>query len=133
MAAKKTAKNKKSNKKVKKPIKKAKTPKKKDKAKKQVNTLVLPKKLAVKSPELMVVYGMQIEPKKVSYAAVEAYNKKKYNAEDIKLQDYCVTNPKFHNLMVKIAVLDRIHEEIKRLYPEANIKRLNSIQLLVEK
>ncbi len=131
----------------KKPVKKQKTQKtQKKQPKKQVKAvskavkaktpanveLVLPKKLSVKPQETLIVYGMEIDPKRVQYAAVEAYNKKRYVAEDIKLQEYCINNPKFHNLMVKIAVLDRIQEEMLRLYPAANVKRQNSITLTVE-
>lgn len=120
----------------KKPVKKAVKKKavKKMPVKKTVKkkTLELPKKLAVKAKNNIIVFGMSIDTKKVQVAAIEAFNRKKLNIHDVKLSEYNVNDPKFNNLMVKIAVLDRIHEEIVRQYPNAKVSRPNTVTLIVD-
>ena len=92
--------------------------------------IILPKKLPVKPPKVVVVYGMKVEPENITRAAIEAYNKRRYTVHDIRLIDY-ISDPKFRNLMVKIAVLDRIEEELLRIYPDAEIIRPNTVTLMV--
>jgi hypothetical protein len=94
------------------------------------NAIVFPKKLSVKPKSVIVVYGMRIEPEHIMKAAIEAYNKRRYTVHDIRMQEY-VTDPKFRNLMVKIALLDRIEEEMLRIYPDTNIIRPNTVTLMV--
>ena len=94
--------------------------------------IVFPKKLAVKPRDMIIVYGMRVDKDKVMRAAIEAYNKRKYTVNDIKLPEYGINDPKFRNLTLKIAVLDRIEEEIFRLYPDAEPKRPNTLTLLIE-
>jgi hypothetical protein len=91
--------------------------------------IVLPRKLPVESKKVVVVYGMRIDPEIITRAAIEAFNKKRYTVHDIKLTEY-VPDPKFRNLMVKIALLDRIEEELFRLYPSAAIIRPNTVTLM---
>ncbi len=94
--------------------------------------LVLPQKFQVNPKSVVVVYGMRIDERKILNSAVEAYNKRRYTVHDIKLSDYNVHDPKFKNLMVKIAVLDRIEEEILRIYPRSDVKRPNTVTLLID-
>lgn len=102
---------------------------KKKPAKKPIE-FVLPKRLPVKPRKTVIVYGMRVEPEKITRAAIEAYNKKRYTVHDIKLIDY-IPDPRFRNLMVKIAVLDRIEEEVLRIYSDAEAVRQNTVTLLV--
>jgi hypothetical protein len=96
-----------------------------------IQEIILPKKLPVKPRKVVIVYGMSIDPEKVTRAAIEAYNKRKYTVHDIRLVEY-IPDPKFNtHLMVKIAVLDRIEEEMLRLYPEAEVIRPNTVTLKV--
>ena len=92
--------------------------------------IVLPKKLPVASRKIVVVYGMRLDPENITRAAIEAYNKKRYNVHDVRLTEH-IEDPKFRNLMVKIAVLDRIEEEICRIYPSAEVLRPNTVTLIV--
>jgi hypothetical protein len=78
----------------------------------------------------IIVYGMKLDPEHITRAAVEAYNKRRYTVHDMKLTDY-IPDPKFRNLMVKIAVLDRIEEEVLSRYPEATVIRPNTVTLMV--
>jgi hypothetical protein len=111
-------------------VKKAKSSKKP--VKKQVSK---PKKrsyggLPAPARHMVIVYGMKMDPEQVAKAAVEAYNKRRYTVHDVRLTDH-IEDPKFRNLMVKIAILDRIEEDIYRLYPEAEILRPNTVTLVV--
>jgi hypothetical protein len=110
--------------KAKKPLKSASVSKSKGSA------FVLPRKLHVESRNIIVVYGMKLDPEHITRAAVEAYNKRRYTVHDMRLTDY-IPDPKFRNLMVKIAVLDRIEEEVMRLYPDATVIRPNTVTLMV--
>jgi hypothetical protein len=94
------------------------------------DVIVLPKRLPVASRVVTVVYGMHVDPEIITRAAIEAYNKKRYTVHDVRLTDY-IPDPKFRNLMVKIAVLDRIQEELLRIYPDAVVLRPNTITLMV--
>ena len=91
--------------------------------------IVLPRKLPIEPKKVVIVYGMRIDPEIVTRAAIEAYNKKRYTVHDIKLTEY-IPDPKFRNLMVKIALLDRIEEELFRIYPNAAIIRPNTVTLM---
>jgi hypothetical protein len=91
---------------------------------------VLPKRHNVESRKIIVVYGMRVDPEKVAAAAVEAYNRKRYTVHDIRLMEQ-IEDPKFRNLMVKIAVLDRIEEDVVRLYPDAEVLRPNTVTLII--
>ncbi|MFH0863017.1 MAG: hypothetical protein V1875_08330 [Candidatus Altiarchaeota archaeon] len=86
--------------------------------------------MGVESKNITVVYGMRIESDIITRAAIEAFNKKRYTVHDVRLTEY-IPDPKFRNLMVKIAVLDRIQEELVKLYPEANVIRPNTVTLMV--
>ena len=92
--------------------------------------IILPKKLPVKPRKVVIVYGMHVEPEKITRAAIEAYNRRRYSVHDIRLMDF-IPDPKFRNLMVKIAVLDRIEEEMYRLYPDTEVIRPNTVTLMV--
>jgi hypothetical protein len=121
---------------VKKDKKKSKTVRKRVKPAKKVKRkhvsggLVLPRRLGVESKSATIVYGMKIDSDVITRSAVEAFNKRRYTVHDIRLTEY-IPDPKFRNLMVKIAVLDRIQEELTRLYPEANVLRPNTVTLMV--
>ncbi|MBD3388138.1 MAG: hypothetical protein GF414_04275 [Candidatus Altiarchaeales archaeon] len=119
--AKKVKKAEKARKPVKKPKKRARKPK---------IEIILPKRLPVKPKKVVIVYGMNVNPEHITRAAIEAYNKRRYTVHDIKLSDY-IPDPKFRNLMVKIAVLDRIEEELLRLYPNTDVIRPNTVTLMV--
>ena len=116
---------------VKKPVKKA-VAKQVKKTANSRQKIVLPKRFQVSPKSVVIVYGMRIDERKILSAAVEAYNRKRYTVNDIRLSDYKVEDLKFKNLMVKIAVLDRIEEEILRVYPQAECKRPNTVTLLVD-
>lgn len=90
----------------------------------------LPSQVPVGARNFIVVYGMKLEPDIITRAAVEAFNKRRYTVHDIRLMEY-IPDPKFRNLMVKIAVLDRIQEELLRMYPEVNVIRPNTVTLMV--
>jgi hypothetical protein len=90
----------------------------------------LPRLAPVGARSFIVVYGMKLEPDIITRAAVEAFNKRRYTVHDIRLMEY-IPDPKFRNLMVKIAVLDRIQEELLRMYPEVNVIRPNTVTLMV--
>lgn len=92
--------------------------------------LVLPKRIPVESKSVIVVYGMKVDPEHITRAAVEAFNKRRYTVHDLRLTDY-IPDPRFRNLMVKISVLDRIEEELLRIYPDANVIRPNTVTLMV--
>jgi hypothetical protein len=88
------------------------------------------KKLPVDSRSIVIVYGMKLDPEIITRAAIDAYNKRRYTVHDIRLIEY-IPDPKFRNLMVRIAVLDRIEEEVRRVYPDANVMRPNTVTLMV--
>jgi hypothetical protein len=92
--------------------------------------LILPKKLTVPPKPVIIVYGMRIDPENITRMAIEAYNKHRYTVHDLRLTE-CISDPKFRNLMVKIAVLDRVEEEILRLYPQAQVLRPNTVTVMV--
>ncbi len=129
-------KGKKTNKIAKKAVKKVSEVKSAPKKAKIVSSapvkIVMPKRISIKPPEVVIVYGMRLDTKKITYTAVEAYNKKRYTVHDIRLSEFDINDPKFKSLMVKIAVLDRIEEEVMRLYPDATISRTNTVTLEIE-
>ncbi|MCX6694893.1 MAG: hypothetical protein NTU61_01160 [Candidatus Altiarchaeota archaeon] len=87
-------------------------------------------KTLTKGSETIRVYGHEVEKNKITNAALDAFNKKRYTTNDIQVHEY-IKNPNFHNLMIKIAVLDRIEEELIRLYPEHDIDRINYVTIMV--
>jgi hypothetical protein len=119
-------------KKVKRKVGAAKKPKASKKSLKRANNIRvrLPRQVPVGARNFIVVYGMKLEPDIITRAAVEAFNKRRYTVHDIRLMEY-IPDPKFRNLMVKIAVLDRIQEELLRMYPEVNVIRPNTVTLMV--
>jgi len=85
----------------------------------------------VSSPsKYIVVYGMRIDGVHISKAAADAFGKRRYTVHDLRLMDF-IPDPRFRNLMVKIALLDRIEEELTRMYPSVNVIRPNTVTLLV--
>jgi hypothetical protein len=85
---------------------------------------------AVSKKRVVIVYGMRVDPEHITRAAHEAFNKRRYTVHDLRLTEY-ITDPKFRNLMVKIAVLDRIEEELLLVYPDSEIIRPNTVTLIV--
>jgi len=100
------------------------------KSKPQVKRPSLAGGSVVSKRNALIVYGMRIDPEHITRAAQEAYNKRRYNIHDLRLTEY-INDPKFRNLMVKIAVLDRIEEELVRLYPDSEVIRPNTVTLLI--
>lgn len=122
---------------MKKPKKGRKTPRKPSKSSKSrkkrgssSRRLVLPSRSSAGLKNVTVVYGMNIDADHITRAAIEAYNKRRYTVHDVRLTEF-IPDPKFRNLMVKVAVLDRIQEELVKLYPEANVIRPNTVTLMV--
>jgi len=108
-------------------------PAKKAKAKSNAKTAVKPispAKTLTKGGRTIRIYGHEVEQSKITNAAIEARNKKRYTTHDIPVHEY-ISDPKFHELMIKIAILDRIEEELVRLYPEREIDRINTVTILV--
>lgn len=82
-------------------------------------------------PTSMIVFGMHITEPKVRAAAIEAYRKRLYTTDDINITEFL--GDKTHdNLMVKIALLDRVHEMVKLLYPNNRVERKNKITLVID-
>jgi len=82
-------------------------------------------------PSSMIIFGVHVTEPKIRSAAIEAYRKRMYTTDDINAGEFF--NDKSHdNLMVKIAILDRIQEMTKLLYPHTNVERKNKITLLVD-
>jgi len=129
---------------VKKPAKKAK-PKEKKKAKPAIvkpaeppaekkpkprTKLDQPVKL-VGHPTSVIVFGIEIAEPKIRSAAIDAYRKRVYTTDDIHALDF-FGDKKHDNLMVKIAILDRIQEMVILLYPNVLVGRKNKITLCVD-
>ena len=117
-------------KKPKKATKKHKKPAKRTKQKTPAQEIRQENRTMARGGKTIRIYGHEVEKNKVINAAIEAYNKKRYTTNEIQAQDY-ISNPQFHNLMIKIAILDRIEEELIRLYPDAEIERLNSVTITI--
>lgn len=97
---------------------------------KRAKTAVKAHRTKVSSPPYFVVYGMRIDGVHVTKAAAEAYGKRRYTVHDLRLMEF-IPDPRFRNLMVKIALLDRIEEELTRMYPGVSVIRPNTVTLLV--
>jgi hypothetical protein len=114
-----------------KPVKRPKKPVKVAKGLKRLASgLVIPKRLPVRPRKMICVYGKSVNPKLITQASIEAYNKRRYTTHDFRASDF-ISDPRLHNLMVKIAILDRIEEEIVRIYPDVTVDRINSVTLVV--
>jgi len=87
-------------------------------------------KTLTKGGKTIRIYGHEVDKNKITNASLEAYHKKRYTTNDIQPQEY-IQNPGFHNLMIKIAILDRIEEELIRIYPDAEIERVNAVTIRV--
>ncbi|MFH1403494.1 MAG: hypothetical protein ABIH11_04415 [Candidatus Altiarchaeota archaeon] len=106
-------------------------PKKMSKGLKRLSSgIIVPERLPVKPRRIITIYGKSVDPKLVTRAAIEAYNKRRYTTHDFKASDF-IHDPRLHNLMVQIAILDRVEEEVVRIYPDVRVDRVNSVTLEV--
>ncbi|MFH1788413.1 MAG: hypothetical protein ABH834_03425 [Candidatus Altiarchaeota archaeon] len=86
-----------------------------------------PQKKKPSGKETPVIFGNKVPLRKIKDAAHDAYRIKKYTTDDIDTKDFIPCEE--GNLMIKIALLDHIEEQVKLHYPQAKIERKNKLTL----
>jgi len=90
-----------------------------------------PKPRPTKGAEHAIVFGKTISLTKIKKAASDAARAREYTADDIHTRDY-IRDRDYDNLMVRIAILDHIEEQVRTMYPDATVDRKNKLTLSVE-
>jgi len=88
-----------------------------------------PKMAKEKGDKNAVVFGIKIPLHKLKDAAYDAYRMKSYTTDDIHVQEFLPHEEE--NLMIKIALLDHIEEQLRLNYPKAAVERKNKLTIEV--
>ncbi|MFH1835714.1 MAG: hypothetical protein ABH851_05965 [Methanobacteriota archaeon] len=78
----------------------------------------------------IIVFGSQIPTARIRNAAKDALNCKTISTDDIFVKDYLQEDEE--NLMIKIAILDHIEEELKAIHHEFKITRKNKLTIVID-
>ncbi|HHQ45532.1 MAG TPA: hypothetical protein ENN13_05320 [Candidatus Altiarchaeales archaeon] len=87
-------------------------------------------KLHKEPREAIRVYGHKVSPAKIQKAAQKAVYGRGISVNDISVSEF-IRDDKYDNLMIKIALLDRIEEELLRTIDEQHIQRVNTIEIRI--
>jgi hypothetical protein len=88
-----------------------------------------PKMIKEKGDKSAVVFGIKVPLHKLKDSAYDAYRMKTYTTDDIHVREFLLHEEE--NLMIKIALLDHIEEQVRLNYPKATIERKNKLALEV--
>jgi len=88
-----------------------------------------PKMAKEKGDKNAVVFGIKVPLHKLKDAAYDAYRMKSYTTDDIHVREFLPHEEE--NLMIKIALLDHIEEQLRLNYPQAAIERKNKLTVEV--
>lgn len=92
--------------------------------------ILRPRKEKTAGKETPVIFGNKVPLRKIKDAAHDAHRRKNYTTDDIHTKDFIPGEEE--NLMIKIALLDHIEEQVKLHYPKAKVERKNKLSLEIK-